>query len=69
MSRSLSGVVGILGGFLANPQAYGPFLGSTHCDPRNTVWAVWAAARAAPFPSRAGCDRTDGTRGPSPRRV
>ena len=38
------------------------FLGSTHFDPTNKVWAPWAAARAAPFPSRAGCDRTDGTR-------
>ena len=53
--------MGVLGGPLANPQAYGP-LGSTHSDPSNKGWALWAAARAATFPSRAGCDRTDGTR-------
>jgi hypothetical protein len=33
------------------------------------IWAVWVAARAATFPSRAGRDRADGDVEPSPRRV
>ena len=52
----------------ANPQAYGP-LGSTHCDPRGTSWAVEAAARAASFPIRAGRDRTSENVVLPPRRV
>ena len=68
VSRSLSGVVGILGGSLANPQAYAPYWVRPTPTPDES-WALQAAARAAPFPSRAGCDRADGTRGSSPRRV
>jgi hypothetical protein len=37
--------------------------------PQTTSWALWAAARAATFPSRAGRDRADGDVEPSPRRV
>ena len=44
-------------------------MGSAHCGPRSTVGAVWAAAHAAPLPSRAGHDRAGGNVAPSPRRV
>ena len=48
-TRSLSGVVGILGGFLANPQAYGP-LGSTHFIPSHTGWSAVGRRPRRPLP-------------------